>query len=205
MANDVTAPCPPPGFERELAAFSSRLPDLDASSFATAQLARFEARSRALEDALRPAPRSRILALLAPLDAMIARRIDDSSEARALAQVEFEVLADLPAFALEGTVRAFVKGEKGDGHFRPMPGELRQEALRRCEPLRLERHRLEKVIEASRRPAKEKLSAERRSELAQMLRRAVPQAIRDLQAELGASAKPPSATPAAAMRASAAE
>ena len=179
---------PPPGLDRALRPLLGR-PDLTAADFSPALLAQIRSWDGEVDASLRPAPKSRIIAILGQLGFMAMRRVDDEA-AIAQAQLELRTLQNLPEFALEAAVLAFVEGRKGDGHFRPMPGELLQEAERRCERLRLARHWLDKAIAASRRPANEKLSPERRAELAGMLRWA-PQSVRDLQAELGAAGQPP--------------
>jgi hypothetical protein len=185
---------PPPDLERSLRSLLSR-PDLTAADFSPAMLAQIKGWDREVDDSLRPAAKSRIISILGQLGFMAMRRVDDEA-ALAQAHLELRTLQKLPEFALEEAVLAFVEGKRGDGHFRPMPGELLQEAERRCARLRLARHWLDKAIEASRRPAPQKPSTERRVELAQMLRRTVPQGIRDLQAELDASGKPPAPPPA---------
>ena len=174
MTNQV-AVCAPPDLpndlKRELQVVLSRLQDLDSSNFPPALRARLEAHQRALALGLRPADKSQIISVLAQLSFMARRAITDD-EAEALTGIELDVLRELPLFAIEGAAQAFKRGEKGDAHFRPMPGELRQEALRLLAPRRGELHLIRQALEAARRPAKERVRPEKFAELMERVRRA---------------------------------
>ena len=161
---------------REIAPFLNRLDELDASSFTPGQLAKLEARERELDAMLEtPVAKAKLARLLAKLDIMAAGNVS-AEEGLAHARLEVEVLLKppvLPEFAIDDVVMAFLSGARGDGRWRPKPGELRQEAQRLCEPLRKELHDIRRLQVRAKQPAKALIGRERRAELVAMLRRAV--------------------------------
>jgi hypothetical protein len=161
---------------RQIAPFMNRLDELDASSFTPGQLAKLEALERELDAMLgTPVAKARLTLLLARLDVMAAGAVSEE-EGLAHARLEVEVLLMppfLPEFAIDGAVMAFLSGARGDGRWRPKPGELRQEAERLCEPLRRELHDIRRLQVRAKQPARALIGRERRAELVAMLRQAV--------------------------------
>jgi hypothetical protein len=96
-----------------------------------------------------------------------------AGESMAYVRLEIQLLQDLPERALALAVEACLKGERSDGRFRPMPGELRREAELLCEPLRKQHDQTSKLLAASRCPATKLVEREKREELAAMLRSVV--------------------------------
>ena len=93
--------------------------------------------------ALAPCGLQKIPAILAELDGMIDRALGSEAQAIAQAKLDLRDLEGLPEFALRDAVRAFRRGARGEGRFRPTAGEIRIEALRRVEPFARERLAIE--------------------------------------------------------------
>jgi hypothetical protein len=125
--------------------------------------AAFERRRAELAAGLAPGPRDQVVAILASLDDMVARRDGDADEARFAFRRDVEDLAHLPQWALAEAAAAFRRGEAGDGRFRPTAGELARAAALRMRPFGAELDKLQRVLSAPVDPPRREPDAAKRT------------------------------------------
>jgi hypothetical protein len=141
-----------------------------------------ETRSRELAAALAPPRPEKVRSLLAQLGTLPSRDEDDPTVRLMLVEQYVVACSDVPEWALEWAVWAFIKNEAGGSQFRPTAGELRSFAMRRVSDVIAERQKIESVLRA---PAPVKLiGPEDRKRMADMLREAAEAfRMRDLEVE----------------------
>ena len=145
--------------------------------------AALEARGRELDGALTSPRPDKVRSIVAGLGTMPARSEDDPTKARFIVDQFIAICSDVPEWALTRAAWAFLRNEAGTG-FRPAAGELRAFAMRRVDELRIERHKLDRVLRVRLAPPEKPASPERRKALANMLRNAAQEfGLRDIEGE----------------------
>jgi hypothetical protein len=130
-----------------------------------------ETRSRELQNALEMPHPDRVRAIIAQLATMPSRTEDDPAKRRLAFDQYLVICSDVPEWALEWSVMAFLRNETGQSSFRPTAGEVRSFAMRRVQGVIAERHKIETVLRAKIAPPKKAIDAEKRKQLADMMRK----------------------------------
>lgn len=146
-----------------------RAGDLNADDLPSEAREALKIRRNALATALAAPGADFVRKILAGIFAMPNRAQEDPRVERLVVEQYLAVLGDVPRWALEWAVWAFVRGDAGAG-FRPSPAELRTFAMRRVEPFLVERHCIDAVLIARIAPPKKSLNVEDRKRLGGMMR-----------------------------------
>jgi hypothetical protein len=132
-----------------------------------------ETRLRELMSALELPRPQRVRAIVAQLATMPGRTESDPEKRRLEFEQYLAIVADVPEWALEWSVMAFLKNETGNAPFRPTAGEVRSFAMRRVEGVIAERQRIERVLRAKIAPPSKTIDPEKRKQLADLMRKAI--------------------------------
>lgn len=130
-----------------------------------------ETRLRELSAALEFPRPDRVRSIVTNLGTMPSRAEDDPAVQRFVLEQYVAICSDVPEWALDWAAWQFLKHETGNG-FRPTGGELRELAMRRVVGLDAERQKIDAVLRAKIAPGGKTIDADRRKELADMLRAA---------------------------------
>jgi len=130
-----------------------------------------QTRLRELAAALEFPRQDRVRSIITNLGTMPTKAEDDPAVQRFVLEQYVAICSDVPEWALDWAAWQFLKQEAGTG-FRPSAGELRAFAMRRVEGLIAEQQRIDAVLRAKIAPGGKPIDAERRKELADMLRSA---------------------------------
>jgi hypothetical protein len=101
-----------------------------------------------LAEALAPADKNQIRAVLATLADMPATSESDPWKARFALERDILDLRGLPEQALASAARAYRRGEVGDGRWRPTAGQLARLAREKCATATRELQRISRVLNA---------------------------------------------------------
>jgi hypothetical protein len=156
MENDQMPRCPGPAEATTQAALDAALralhlgEDLTDEIIGPAQRSRLESRKRSLEADLRCATRKEIGDALMSIRLVMGAAADRLAPEQAARKLDIESLdlADVPLWALLESVKAYRRGETGDGKWRPKSGQLRKYAMQLARPFIEEAAKIDRVLSA---------------------------------------------------------